>query len=120
MPRIRMTERTLQSLRAETDQQAFWDQSLPRFGVRVSLGGRKTFCIRYRVNGKRRRMSLGHFPYIKLGEARDRAKELFGQIARGIDPQGSPSPGLPSPSSQTCTSSSTPSGRSVPGPRTSE
>jgi integrase len=89
-----MTERTLYSLKAKTEQQAFWDENLPRFGVRVSLAGRKTFCIRYRVNGKRRRMSLGRFPYIKLGEARDHAKELFGQIARGIDPQDEPDEGI--------------------------
>jgi len=89
-----MTERKLQALRAETDQQAFWDHNLPRFGVRVSLVGRKTFCIRYRVNGKRRRMSLGQFPYIKLAEARDHAKELFGLIARGIDPLDEPEQGL--------------------------
>ena len=38
-------------------------------------------------DGKRRRVSLGRFPILDLAEAREKAKVLVGQVARGEDPQ---------------------------------
>lgn len=71
MPKIRITDIVLQSLKAErrTD---FWDAALPAFGVRVG-SKTKTFIIK-RNN---RRIAVGRYPSVSLSEARTRAKALL-------------------------------------------
>ncbi len=54
--------------------------------VRVAPSGTKTWIFRYRFDGRRRRMSLGQFPGIGIGEARKRHGEAIKQLQNGIDP----------------------------------
>ena len=35
-----------------------WDKILPGFGIRVSMGGRKSFIVGTRIDGKFRRITL--------------------------------------------------------------
>jgi integrase len=56
------------------------------FGVRVSYGGRKAFVVRYRVNGRLRRLTLGPYPDLSLAEARRKARMIMGDVAQGDDP----------------------------------
>ncbi len=87
MPTIRLTDRTLRSLAGDGRRIEFFDRSLAGFGLRVSPSGRLTFVLRYRNDdGRERRMSLGTYPALSLADARDRAKELLGEVARGEDP----------------------------------
>ncbi len=86
--KIKLTHRGIASLATDgpwlTD---YWDESLSGFGVRVHHSGRKTYFVRYTVEGKRRRMNLGTYPTLPLADARDKAKQVLGQIASGADPQ---------------------------------
>ena len=52
----------------------------------VSETGRKTWVLRYQVNGVRRDRGLGSFPDVTLKEARERAATDRSLIAKGIDP----------------------------------
>ncbi len=54
--------------------------------LRVSQGGSKTWMVRYRSSGQRRRYALGHFPEMGLHEARVAARAYLGDVARGGDP----------------------------------
>src|SRR6266516_2071753 len=63
-----------------------WDPSMRGFGVRVSYGGKKAFVVRYRVNGRLRRMTLGPYPALSLADARRRARIVMGDVAGGDDP----------------------------------
>ncbi len=65
-----------------------WDESLPGFGVRVSPQGDKTFFVMFRVNGQRRRLTLGKYPVITIADARRAARKALGQVAAGHDPAG--------------------------------
>lgn len=56
------------------------------FGVRVSYGGKKAFVVRYRVNGRLRRLTLGPYPDLSLAEARRKARMVMGDVAHGDDP----------------------------------
>lgn len=56
------------------------------FGLRVSYGGKKAFVVRYRVNGRLRRMTLGPYPSLSLADARRRARIVRGDVAGGDDP----------------------------------
>jgi hypothetical protein len=64
-----------------------WDTELPGFAVRVSVTGRKTWIVYYRVNGQQRKPKLGTFATIRADEARKQAKALLGDAAKGIDHQ---------------------------------
>ena len=87
MPNAHLTDRKLQALKTEKTQEDFWDRSLGGFGVRVSKTGRKSFVVMYNFEGQKRRTTLGRYPAISLADARDRAKVLLFDVARGTDPQ---------------------------------
>ncbi len=53
----------------------------------MSPGGRKVWSFRYRnKDGRQRRMSLGLFPALDLGDARDKAFKVLAALADGADP----------------------------------
>ena len=88
MPKIKLTHRGIGALKPKGEWLTdYWDSTLPGFGVRAHPTGRKAYFVRYRgEDGKRRRQTLGTYPTLSLTEARDRARDLIGRIARGADP----------------------------------
>ncbi len=88
MSEIHLNDRTLRTLSTDKLREDFKDLTFVsgEFGVRVSSNGSKRFFIRYRVNGKRRRMVLGSYPSLSLVEARKRALKHMAQIDDGADP----------------------------------
>ena len=81
-----LTDVVVRSLTAGERQTDYGCVALRGFGVRVSPGGRKTFIVRYRLAGRRRRVSLGAYPTLSLADARRRAKRVLGEVANGQDP----------------------------------
>lgn len=63
-----------------------WDSDLTGFGVRVTAGGAISFVLRYVLNGRERRYTLGKHPDLSPGAARELATVLRGQVAAGKDP----------------------------------
>jgi integrase len=55
-------------------------------GVRVTAGGGKTYLAQYNWHGKKRRVPLGSCGAIPLAKARDAARAIMGDVAKGIDP----------------------------------
>ena len=88
MPEEHLTDRLLRSLKTEQPRQDIKDLSFKggEFGIRVSNNGRKRFFLRYRINGKRRRMVLGSYPALSLADARKKALKQIAQIEEGGDP----------------------------------
>lgn len=85
MPRS-LTARTIARLKPGPRQVDVWDSSLPGFGLRVSVNGRKTWTVRYRIDRRLRRMSIGHFPPLTLADARKLAREALRSAEKGNDP----------------------------------
>ena len=84
---LTLTDRTVRGLAAGGKAQAdFWDTRVTGFGVRVSAEGRKTWVLRYRVQGRQRRMSLGTYPSLGLADARVAARRALGRVAHSEDP----------------------------------
>jgi integrase len=81
-----LTDLLLRKLKCE-DRTEVWDAKLPGFGVRVSSAGTKSFVLLYRFRGRPQRLTLGRYPVLGLGEAREMAKEALNQVTRGIDPR---------------------------------
>ena len=79
---MRITDLAIQRLSlpdGATRQKTFYDDTLKGFGIRVSVGGAKTFVVMY--SKRRKRMTLGRYPDISLAEARKKAKKLQGEVA---------------------------------------
>ena len=85
-PKKRLTDAVVRALSAGETQVDYWCDIPKGFGLRVSPAGRKTFIVRYRVAGRRRRVSLGGYPVVTLADARRRAKQVLGEVAGGRDP----------------------------------
>lgn len=63
-----------------------WDGDLTGFGVRITASGSVSFVLRYVLNGRERRYTVGKHPDLTASAARERATMLRGQITTGKDP----------------------------------
>jgi integrase len=68
------------------NQSFLWDTVVPGFGVRCTLGGKKSFVVQRRVNGVERRVTIGEFGIWTLDQAREEARSLLRDMDRGVDP----------------------------------
>lgn len=66
-------------------QKIYWDAELPGFGVVVGHTA-KTFVAQADVRGRTIRPKIGRFPKITADQARKDAKQLLGDMAKGINP----------------------------------
>jgi integrase len=64
-----------------------FDEALAEFGVRVRLGGKRTWIAQYRLGSKQRRVTFGTTDTLDSEEARRRAKSVLGAVHNGDDPQ---------------------------------
>jgi integrase len=89
----KLTARLADALEADPDRDVFlWDTgagAVTGFGLRAFPTGRKSWLLQYRFGGRTRRIVIGPFPGVKAEEARQRATDLRGRIARGEDPAAS-------------------------------
>jgi integrase len=76
----------LQVLSGKTERRIF-DDELRGFGVRLRLGGKRTWIAQYRIGTRQRIMTLGTLEQLNEGEARRRAKTALSKVHLGIDPQ---------------------------------
>jgi integrase len=64
----------------------FFDDDLPRFGVRVRAGGSRTWIVQYGIGGKERKFPLGPVTALDPSKARSIAKDLLARVRLGEDP----------------------------------
>lgn len=87
--RAPLNDVTLRNLPAPANGVAqFPDGKIAGMGVRVTAGGVKSFFLEYRLNGTKRRLSLGRYPVTTLQKARAKAMAALVMIAEGEDPKG--------------------------------
>jgi hypothetical protein len=65
-----------------------FDDSVPGFGLRIRVGGSRSWIFQYRLGNKQRRLSLGSASAITAANARARASELHARVKLGQDPGG--------------------------------
>ena len=72
----------------------YWDDELKGFGFRLRREDKKgshlsrTWVAQYRAKGRGRRQTIGDSAKVSAEEARAAAKVIFGEVAKGKDPQG--------------------------------
>src|SRR5262245_34990965 len=69
-----------------TGRATYPDAALPGFRLRVTAAGIKSFSCLYRVHGRQFRETIGRWPQIGLAAARQRARDSFEAVARGVNP----------------------------------
>ncbi len=64
------------------------DLRAPSLSFRVTAKGARSWCFRFRDprSGKTSRATIGKYPTVSLGEARQRAEAMRGQVAAGENP----------------------------------
>ncbi len=86
----KITQRFADTVKApEHGNQVYWDDDITGFGFRITAKGSRAFVLRYVINRRERRYTIGKYPSWKVSRARDRAKTLIGLVAEGKDILGS-------------------------------
>jgi integrase/DNA-binding XRE family transcriptional regulator len=82
-----LTKRYIDSLAVTQTRAIHWDSGLKGFGLLLLPSGVRSFIYNYRsADGRKRRYTIGRFGALTVEQARARARELAGRVARGEDP----------------------------------
>lgn len=63
-----------------------WDTQERGLGIRITAAGHRAWVLRYVVQGRERRLTLGDHPDLSLTAAREMARERKGEVIKGADP----------------------------------
>lgn len=86
MSRVRLTDRSVAALKPKDKRYDVSDSLRVGLRVRVATSGVKTWVFEKRIRGGQLRShTLGRFPVISLGEAREKALTLEKEAMEGID-----------------------------------
>jgi integrase len=85
---MRLTQRRIESLACPPGKKDIlvFDGEQKGLGVRVMARGGKTFLAQYSFAGVKRRVPLGSCFAISLAKAREAARAILGDVAKGCDP----------------------------------
>ena len=84
----RLTDSRVAAIRPPADGQAEHpDELITGLRLRVGAGGRKAWIVRTRAHGKAINKTLGSYPILSLGKAREEAKKLLVEIATSGAPR---------------------------------
>ncbi|MBO9399090.1 tyrosine-type recombinase/integrase [Shimia sp. R9_2] len=84
MPKL--TKRSVDAFEVRPKSYFEWDSEIKGFGVRIMPSGTKTYQVQYRKGGRTRRASIGRHGNITAEQARNRAKEIMGELSKGENP----------------------------------
>lgn len=71
----------------ESGRTTLWENRTPGFGLRITATGARSWIVQKRLHGQMLRITLGKYPVLTVGDARDKAKKTLAQIERGEDPR---------------------------------
>jgi integrase len=85
---LNLTARFAETIKARERREEYRDAEAKGLILRVTPAGVKTWAVLYSHGGRKRRLTLGEFPAIKLAKARELTLQALADIAQGNDPQG--------------------------------
>ena len=84
----RLTSRFIETVKVTGGRKEYRDTEAKGLVLRVTTAGVKTWAVLYSHARRKRRLTLGEFPAIKLAKARELALDAIARVAQGQDPQG--------------------------------
>nr|WP_242479702.1 site-specific integrase [Lamprobacter modestohalophilus] len=81
-----MTKRTIDAAQYEGENGArfvLWDSEVPGFGCRIYPSGKRTFVLSYRINNRKRLLTLGGYGALTLDQARKLARAELAKVESG-------------------------------------
>jgi integrase len=82
-----LTKKFIDSIDISKDKTLIlWDSKLKGFGIRLNKNY-KSYIAQARIHGKTRRVTIGRHGVFTPDQARNTAKEILQQMAKGIDPK---------------------------------
>jgi integrase len=84
MPKL--TKRSVEGFELRAKSYFEWDSEIKGFGVRIMPSGTRTYQVQYRKGGRTRRASIGRHGNITAEQARNRAREVMGELSKGENP----------------------------------
>ncbi|MFT7099267.1 MAG: integrase [Rickettsiales bacterium] len=70
----------------QTKHKIYWDDRLTGFGLRITNNNAKSFILRYVINGRERKYTIGSYPDFSYTSAKEQATQIKGEITKGFDP----------------------------------
>jgi integrase len=87
MPRVKLTKRAIDARKPTAGRYTVWDTDISGFGLRVAPTGERVYVLKYRLGGQQRWYTIGrHGSPWTPESARQKAKELLGDVAKAIEP----------------------------------
>ena len=86
MPTTLTQRSVVQAKPHPTKRREIADGALPGFYLVVQPSGLKSWAVRYRVDGRPRKFTLGPFPRLSLADARETARKALQTASQGLDP----------------------------------
>lgn len=93
MPKLHLTAEAIKALEppahgegGKTRQAIYYDELQPGLGVRVTSGGARVYVAEASRSGQTIRVKLGACSALTVTQARQRAREQLGEIAKGVNP----------------------------------
>ena len=88
---VKLTKTVIDAAKPQATRYTLWDSETTGFGLRIGVGGVKTFVVRYLAPGGGRRaprrfVTIGRFGMITVEQARRKAKETLAAVLMGHDP----------------------------------
>jgi integrase len=84
---LKLTARFVETVKGQDRRQEYRDTEAKGLILRVMPSGVKSWALLYSHHRRKRRLTLGEFPAIKLAKARELALDAIARIAQGQDPQ---------------------------------
>lgn len=84
---MKLSTKTIQALRPTDRRQEIKDDGCRGLYLLIQPSGSKVWAVRYSLDSKLRKATLGSFTAIGLAEARTAAGKIFEQLAGDIDPR---------------------------------
>jgi hypothetical protein len=69
-----------------TNHKIYWDDKITGLGIRITNNNIKSFVLRYVINARERKYTIGKYPELTSTAAREMAIKLKGEILNGNDP----------------------------------
>jgi integrase len=86
--RSKLTKRVVESIAPCDHDVIVWDTELRGFGCKITPKGRRSYLLYYRtVEGQQRKPALGAHGAITCEQAREIARAMLAEVARGGDPK---------------------------------